>query len=188
MIFQSGYLTVKTFCERNGKFMLDFPNDEVKKGFTTLVANSYLKIERSGSQVSNMVDALEDGDTEKFRTLFTSFLASIPYTVRRKEDERERERYFTYTLFLIFRIASCYTTYVEKEQSQGRVDCVVETAKHVYIFELKLDGTAAEALKQIDDKGYATEYLASGKLIHKIGLSISSETGTVSDWAEVVCD
>lgn len=73
-------------------------------------------------------------------------------------------------------------TYIEKEQSYGRLDCVVETAQHVYIFEFKLDGKAAEALAQINERGYATEYLSSGKSIHKVGVSVSSETATVDDW------
>ena len=87
-----------------------------------------------------------------------------------------------YTLYLIFRIASCYITYIEKEQSYGRLDCCVETPKFVYIFEFKLDGSAKTALQQIEDMGYANEFLSSGKTIYKIGVNISSETGTVSDW------
>lgn len=63
-----------------------------------------------------------------------------------------------------------------------RLDCCVETPKYVYIFEFKLDGSAEAALKQIDDMGYANEFLASGKPIYKIGVNISSETGTVADW------
>ena len=50
------------------------------------------------------------------------------------------------------RIISCYTVYTEKQQSEGRVDCIVETPDYIYIFEFKLDGTADEALQQIEDK------------------------------------
>ena len=75
--------------------------------------------------------------------------------------------------------------YSEKQQSQGRVDCVVETDKFIYIFEFKLDGTADEALKQIEDRGYASEYAADLRKLYKIGLSFSSETGTVGDWKVV---
>ena len=183
MIYQSGYLTIKDYKPRRGTFLLDFPNDEVKNGFVTMVAASYLQTrELPSSWVQTVLDALEDGDTEKIHVLLTSFLASIPYTVRRHENEREQERYFTYTLYLIFRIISCYATYVEKEQSYGRLDCCVETPEHVYIFEFKLDGDAKAALEQINARGYDREYLASGKTIHKIGVSISSETGTVNDW------
>ena len=183
MIYQSGYLTIKDYDREMETYLLDFPNDEVKNGFVTMTANSYFSTrEDAGSWVRSAVIALKRGELDRFRTLLTSFLASIPYTARRKENETERERYFSYTLYLIFRIASCYVTYIEKEQSYGRLDCCVETPQHVYIFEFKLDGSASEALQQIDDRGYATEFLASGKSIHKVGINISSVTGTVDGW------
>ena len=183
MIFQSGYLTIKDYNLDFNTFLLDFPNNEVKNGFLTMLATSYLKPqEEMGSWILDTVMALREGDTDKLRTLFTSFLASIPYTMRRKQDEAERERYFQYTFYLIMRLISVYTTYVEKAQSQGRVDCIVETPRYVYIFEFKLDGTAAEALKQIEDKGYAREYEADERTVYRIGASFSSETGTISDW------
>ena len=184
MIYQSGYLTIKDYDREMRTYLLDFPNDEVKNGFVTMTANSYFATkEDAGSWVRSVVVALKRGELEKFKTLFASFLASIPYTARRKENETEKERYFTYTLYLIFRIASCYITYIEKEQSYGRLDCCVETPKYVYIFEFKLDGSAKDALQQIDDRGYANEFQFSGKAIYKIGVNISSETGTVADWA-----
>ena len=102
--------------------------------------------------------------------------------MRRKQDERERERYFHYTFYLIFRLVSVYTVYTEKEQSEGRVDCIVETPDYVYIFEFKLDGSADEALKQIEEKGYARPYASDRRLIYKIGASFSSQTGTIDDW------
>ena len=183
MIYQSGYLTIKDYDREMETYLLDFPNDEVKNGFVTMTANSYFSTrEDAGSWVRSAVIALKRGELEKFKTLLTSFLASIPYTARRKENETEKERYFTYTLYLIFRIASCYITYIEKEQSYGRLDCCVETPKYVYIFEFKLDGSASAALTQVDDMGYANEFLSSGKTIYKIGVNISSETGTVADW------
>ena len=184
MIYQSGYLTIKDYDREMESYLLDFPNDEVKKGFVTMTANSYLSTrEDAGSWVRSAVIALKRGEVEKFKTLLTSFLASIPYTARRKENETEKERYFSYTLYLLFRIASCYITYIEKEQSYGRLDCCIETAKYVYIFEFKLDGSAEKALQQIEDRGYATEYQSSGKAIYKIGVNISSDTGTVSEWS-----
>ena len=80
------------------------------------------------------------------------------------------------------RLASVYTVYAEKVQSQGRVDCIVETSEYVYIFEFKLDGTAEKALQQIEEKGYAREYATDSRRIYKIGVSFSSETGTIGDW------
>ena len=183
MIFQSGYLTVKGFDREMNTYLLDFPNNEVKKGFVTMVANDYLKVkDKAGSWARDIVGALKTGDLEQFRKLLTSFLADIPYSMRRKETERERERYFHYTFYLLMRMVSCYTVYTEKQQSEGRVDCIVETPNYIYIFEFKLDGTADEALQQIEDKGYARPYEADSRKLFKVGTVFSSETGTISEF------
>ena len=184
MIYQSGYLTIKAYDRDFNTFLLDFPNNEVKGGFLTMVASSYLQpSEETGSWIRSLVVALRKGEVEHVHELFTSFLAGIPYTMRRKENEVERERYFQYTFYLIMRLVSVYTVYAEKVQSQGRVDCIVETPQYVYIFEFKLDGTAEEALRQIEEKGYAREYAADSRKVYKVGASFSSETGTINDWA-----
>lgn len=186
MIYQSGYLTIKDYDMEFNTFLLDFPNNEVKNGFLTALASSYLKpSEETGGWIRDVVRTLRAGDTDRLCSLFTSFLSSIPYTMRRKDDEVERERYFQYTFYLILRLISVYTVYVEKVQSQGRVDCVLETPQYVYIFEFKLDGTADEALRQIEEKGYANEYASDTRTIYKIGASFSSETGTIGDWKTV---
>lgn len=183
MIFQSGYLTIKEYDMEMNTFLLDYPNDEVKRGFVTLLTNNYLKPkENIESWMSNAVLRLKQGDLESFHIQLASFLASIPYTMRRKENEREKERYFHYTFYLILRLLSTYTVYTENSQSQGRVDCVIETAKHIYIFEFKLDGSADEALMQIAEKGYEHEYASDERTVYKIGCSFSSETGTIADW------
>ena len=183
MIFQSGYLTIKDCNLRRNTYLLDFPNNEVKKGFVSLVANSYLETKTDTKNwTQDVVDALEAGDLEQFRKLLTSFLADIPYSMRRKETERERERYFHYTFYLLMRMVSVYTVYTEKQQSEGRVDCIVETPDYIYIFEFKLDGTADEALAQIEERGYARPYEADARKLFKVGTVFSSETGTISDF------
>ena len=183
MIYQSGYLTIKEFDIRRNMFLLDYPNNEVKDGFLSLVAAKYFNTRESvDSWTRDAAFQLEDGKLDDFRTGLTSFLASIPYTMRRKENERERERYFHYTFYLIMRLISVYTVYTEKVQSHGRVDCIVETPDYVYIFEFKLDGTAEEALSQIEEKGYAREYESDSRKLYKIGAVFSSETGTIEDW------
>lgn len=183
MIYQSGYLTIKEFDMEEMTFLLDFPNNEVKRGFLTMVASSYFgdKME-TASWIRKAASQLKKGELDDFRTGMTSFLASIPYTMRRKENEREKERYFHYTFYLIMRLISVYTVYTEKVQSHGRVDCIVETPNYVYIFEFKLDGTADEALRQIEEKGYAREYESDNRKLYKIGVVFSSETGTIEEW------
>ena len=53
---------------------------------------------------------------------------------------------------------------------------------NIYIFEFKLDGTAEEALAQIEEKGYARPYEADSRKLFKVGTVFSSETGTISDF------
>ena len=183
MIYQSGYLTIKDFDLRRNLFLLDYPNNEVKEGFLSLIAGSYFNTKDSiYSWIRNAAFDLEDGKIDDFRVGLTSFLASIPYTMRRKDNERERERYFHYTFYLIMRLISVYTVYTEKVQSHGRVECIVETPNYVYIFEFKLDGTSDEAMQQIEEKGYAREYESDNRKLYKIGVVFSSETGTIEEW------
>ena len=186
MIYQSGYLTIKDYKRGRNTFLLDFPNNEVKRGFVSLTASNYFNNRSNdvSSWIQDLLDSLEDGDPDRVRDLFTSFLADIPYTARRKENERERERYFQYTFYLIFKIVSTYTVTVEQPQSQGRVDCIVETPKYVYIFEFKLDGSADEALTQIEERGYAAPYSAGSRRVFRIGASFSSATGTIEEWKQ----
>ncbi len=183
MIYQSGYLTIKDWDMDTDSYLLDFPNDEVRHGFLALLATNYLTpAESADACVLQIVKVMKTGDCSQLEKLLTSFFASIPYSQRRKDDEREKERYFQYTFYLILRMISCFTVYIEKEQSQGRVDCIVETPKFVYIFEFKRDGSALDALEQIKEMGYAKEYATDPRTIYQIGCNFSSKTGTIDGW------
>ena len=183
MIFQAGYLTIKGYDPAFRTYQLDFPNNEVKQGLITLLANDYLQLnDKALPAVIKMVRALRVADLDMVRRLFTAFLAETPYSMRPKKDEKDRELYFHYTFYLILRLISCYTVYTEKQLSEGRADCIIETAEYVFIFEFKLDGTAEEALQQINDRGYATPYEADTRPIYKIGATFSSKTGTIEHW------
>ena len=184
MIFQSGYLTIKEADPLTGSYLLDFPNKEVQRGFVTLIASSYLdtRTHSLSNWMLRSIRQLQQGKIQEFGEALTAFLADIPYSMRRKDSERERERYFQYTFFLLLRMLSCFTVYIEKEQSQGRVDCIVEVPGYVYIFEFKLDGSAQEALRQIAEKGYARPYATDPRKLFRIGVNFSSETGTISEF------
>ncbi len=185
MIYQSGYLTIKAYDRDTATYLLDIPNNEVREGLMVVLANSYLKSkEDSASWLIESVHQLKQGKLTEFMDSLTAFLASIPYSARRRKDEKEYERYFGYTFYLLLRMLSCYLTYREEESSQGRADCVYETPNDVYIFEFKLDGSAETALQQIEDKGYAREYAADPRTVHCIGVNFSSEKGTIDEWKE----
>ncbi|MDD6824882.1 MAG: PD-(D/E)XK nuclease domain-containing protein, partial [Oscillospiraceae bacterium] len=80
------------------------------------------------------------------------------------------------------RLLGCYTTLIEKQNIKGRADIIIETDNDIFIFEFKLDGSAEEALKQIEEQQYAVPYLDDKRTVHKIGVNISSESRTVEEW------
>ena len=183
MIYQSGYLTVKGYNERRRKYLLDFPNEEVRSGFVSLLASDYFNSDKTPSSwIDDILDALEDGDVEDFLKKMTSLLSSVTYRFQRKQDAFECERYFQYTFYLIMQMIGHYNTMVEKETSEGRIDCVVECPNYVYVMEFKMDGSAQSALEQIRERGYTKPYLADKRKVFSIGVNFSSEKGTIEEY------
>ena len=183
MIYQSGYFTIKGYNNRRDTYLLDFPNEEVRSGMVAVLSSDYFGDNSSPSTwINDVSDSLEAANLETFKLQLTSFLSNISYRFQRKTDEKECERYFQYTFYLIIQMLGRYNTYIEKETSQGRIDCVLECPEYVYIFEFKLNATAAVALKQIEEKGYALPYAADSRKLYKVGISFSSDTGTVNDF------
>lgn len=186
MIYQSGYLTIKDYNPKTNRYKLDIPNNEVRMGFLDAVAAGYFNIHDNDtlSLCQDAFELLADGKMQSFVDLLTAFLASIPYDAHESlKDMKMTEKHFQYTFYLLARLlgVGC-TTFIEKEYSQGRVDCILEMENYVYILEFKLNGSADEALKQINNKGYATPYLTDGREVVMMGLVFSSSTRTISDW------
>ena len=183
MIYQSGYLTVKGYDRDDFTYTLDFPNNEVRNGFIDMLANDYFH--HNGDTLSCVLSInkmLKQCRLDDLYDTLTGFFASIPYNANYQERAWSYESHYHYTFYLIFRLLSCYTVLTEKANSRGRADIIVETADYVYIFEFKLDGTAAEALKQIDDKGYAEPYAADSRKLFKVGVGFSSEKRNIAEW------
>ena len=184
MIYQSGYLTIKACNPRRQTYLLDFPNEEVRSGFISVLAGDYFKEGRTqpATWLEDVTDALQAGNVEMFMKQMTALLSSVTYRFQRKQDAFECERYFQYTFYLIMQMLGRYNTLVEKETSEGRIDCVLECPDYVYILEFKLNGSATAALKQIEDKGYDKPYAADSRKVICLGINFSSEKGTIDDW------
>lgn len=183
MIYQSGYLTIKAYRRDMNIYLLDFPNEEVRSGFIDVLSADYFKgREDPRSWLNEVTDYLRLGNVEGFMTRMTSLLSSATYRFQRKQDEKECERYFQYSFYLILQMLAHYSVIAEKETSQGRIDCVVEYPEYVYIMEFKLNGCASAALQQIKDKGYAKPYRSGTRKVVCIGINFSSETGTVESY------
>jgi hypothetical protein len=70
----------------------------------------------------------------------------------------------------------------EVKIAAGRIDTLVETGNYVYCFEFKLDGTAEEALLQIDTKQYLLPWHGTGKTLIKVGVAFDYKKRNISEW------
>lgn len=175
---------------RMGAYLLDFPNNEVREGFLSLLSTNYFKprSKEMSSWITNAVMDLDRGDTDAFRRSLTAFLSSIPYDAHGSlKDMDVTEKHFQYTFYLLLRLLGvyCLAIHCEDRQSYGRVDCTLEMVDYIYIFEFKLDGTAHEAMEQIEKMGYAKPYVADKRTVIRIGVNFSSATRTVEEWEEI---
>jgi len=178
VIYQSGYLTIKGYDKEFKIYRLGFPNKEVENGFIKYLLPLYTPIEENKSEfyVANFINDIRRGNPDGFMERLQSLFADSDYKITGK-----MEKYFQNSMYLIFKMMGFFTE-VERTTSRGRMDIVMKTKDYIYVMELKLDGTADEALRQIDDKGYAEPFKTDGRQIYKIGVSFSSETRGIEEW------
>jgi hypothetical protein len=62
------------------------------------------------------------------------------------------------------------------------MDAVVQTITHIYIFEFKINKSAAEALAQINYKNYAAKFSLDKRNITLVGVSVDKETYTIKEF------
>ena len=178
LLYQSGYLTIKHYDPMFGVYTLAYPNEEVEMGMVRSFATNYL-IPASGSNSSfvvKFVKALLADDMEEALTQMRAYLAGLSYRLSNK-TERDVQTIF----YLLFSLVGAYVK-VEEQSAHGRADIVITLPDVVYVMELKFDGSADAALKQIDDKGYLVPFIADGKRLVKVGVNYSSEERTITDW------
>ena len=178
MIYQSGYLTIKSYDQRFRTYMLGFPNEEVKYGFLNFAAPFYTPVSSNDTTfyIGKFVHELESGETDAFLTRLTCFFADFPYELNTKT-----ERHYQVVFYLVFKLMGQFTQ-AEIRTAIGRSDAVVKTADYIYVFEFKLHGTAEEALKQIDDKGYLLPYSVDGRQLVKVGVAFDAEKRNLGEW------
>ncbi|HCJ46560.1 MAG TPA: hypothetical protein DHV83_03230 [Prevotella sp.] len=125
--------------------------------------------------------ALRKDNIDEALRIARSFLAGIPYEEGTLKDAPAREGHFTAMLYVMFSFLNLYV-YAQVRTAKGRMDILLKTDSHIYVMELKMDGNVDDALKQIDDRGYAIPYEADGRKIVKVGINFSSEERTINDW------
>ena len=177
VLYQSGYLTIKDY--EDGEYTLGFPNEEVRIGFLKGLIPYYTHLgsEENRTFIRIFNRALKNHDIETAMQEMKKFFAKIPYNA-----EKQDENHYKTVFYLVFTLITAFNTRTEQCTANGRIDLLVETRDAVFLFEFKLHGTAEDALRQIDEKGYAIQYEQGTKKLYKIGACFDEELRTLKNW------
>jgi hypothetical protein len=187
LLYQSGYITIKDYERETESYILSIPNKEVRVGLIDGLIPAYIGLD--GSMVQDgfalkFYRALRRDDMTAAMDEMKAFLAGIPYVEgfkKKLEDAAASEGFYEYTFWLIFNMMNVYAR-TQVKCHGGRIDFVVLMPATTYVFELKVNGTAQEALDQINSKGYALPYQTEGRKVVKVGVQFDRETMTIGEY------
>ncbi|MDR1122100.1 MAG: ATP-binding protein [Dysgonamonadaceae bacterium] len=183
LLYQSGYLTIKSYDNILDEYTLGFPNEEVKYGFLNELLPAFVltPIATGKFSVTAFLRQLMKDDVESFMISLQSFFAAIPYDDIKLEHRDEQ--YYQHVFYLLFTLMGQFVQ-TEVKSSKGRADAIVKTANSIYVFEFKMDdsATAEDALAQINSKDYAIPYSADHRNLVKIGVEFSQKEKGVKRW------
>ena len=179
LLYQTGYLTIADYDVESDNYTLSYPNHEVRTALTKHIveALTLLPIDEYNDFIKFFRIALRNNDIEAFCKTLHQFFTKIPYTIH-IEKERYVQLLFTITAKLLG-----FEVEVEVATNKGRIDAVIKTLKHIYIFEFKMKKSSQKAIQQIENKKYYQMYEKQGKQITLVGISFDVEKKNIeTDW------
>ncbi len=178
LLYQSGYTTIKDYNPISGLYTLDIPNSEIRIGLMESLLPNYVQSAANEglTAIADMYMALLEGDLDGMLRQLQQFLLTVPYC-----DNTNYEGHYQQMLYVIFSLLGRYVD-VEVRTATGRVDMVMQAFGKLYLFELKLNRSAAAAMQQINLNDYPARFSQSGLPIVKVGINFDTATRTLSDW------
>ena len=179
LLYQSGYVTVKDYNSVSKLYTLDIPNTEIRVGLMDSLLPNYVHeyYDEGGTTIGCMYEALYHEDLDEMFRLLQAYLLTVPYC-----DNANSEGHYQQLLYVIFSLFGRYVE-VEVRTPTGRVDVVMKTAKALYLLELKLNGSAQAAMRQIELKDYASKFSLADLPVVKVGISFDPERRTIGEWS-----
>ncbi|MBM7560417.1 AAA family ATPase [Marinitoga litoralis] len=173
---QAGYLTFKGI-KRYGlrkKYILDYPNIEVKNSFSELILEANYGLEEI-EEIENIIyELVEKNKVEDLIEEIKRIISAIPYNLH-----QNRESYYHSLIYTILASAGLNVT-AEELTNLGRIDLVLEHNDKIYLFEIKLDKSAKESIEQIKEKKYYEKY--KNYEVYIIGVNINSEKRNIDEY------
>jgi len=179
VLYQSGYLTIKSYNFEDNLYTLDFSNNEVTDGFFNSLLPYYttLKSIETDSTIKNLRLAINAADIDEFMLIMKSFFAGYDYSLIGKQG---LEAHYQNVIFAVCKLIGLRVK-AEYHMSNGRIDMLLETKDSVFIFEFKLNVGTKRALKQIAQKDYAALFATDSREIYKIGVNFSYRIRGIKD-------
>jgi hypothetical protein len=187
LLYQTGYLTIKSYDKESFIYTLGVPNQEVRVGLTEGLLPVYVGLRRDNVQTGFALkfwQALRKNDLNLALREMQAFFAGLPYVdgfKKKLENVSNLEGFYEWSMMLIFNMLNIYVQ-TEVRCAGGRADLVVKMPDVIYVIELKVNGTAQQAIDQIEKNGYANPYLTDGRKVVKVGVKFSTETKTIEEW------
>jgi hypothetical protein len=186
VLYQAGYLTIKSYDKEYNNYVLGVPNTEVRIGLmkNLIPVYSSLNAKDAANTANNVSVALNKGDYDRAMGFIQSFLSGIPFLPGDKEvlaDELKCEAYYHKVFYVIVAMLN-NGAHGQVRQALGVPDIVIETREYIYVIELKINSTPQVALRQLDELNYALPYAMDGKELVKLGVNFSTATRTIDTW------
>ena len=175
LLYQTGYLTIKDYSY--GLYTLRVPDEEVRQDLAALLAGAFAG--RDAQWSASLGGKLRAGRWDAFFEGLRALYAKLPYGSHER-FERKHEASYARPLCMLL-AAQGFRYDPEAAQTERRSDLVATHPCGTYVFELKVGGTAAEALEQIRARGYAKPYLAQGLPVWAVGLAFDPQTRQLVD-------
>ena len=179
LLYQTGYLTIKKYEKEFESYTIALPNEEVKYGLYKRLLPLYVGFPNDDKKIEivNFLKEIRAGKVDEFMERINNIFASAPKSTNQKQYELNCQAF----VWLIFKLIGEFIL-CEVKNGNGRSDAVVWEKDIIYVFEFKMDGSAKEAIEQIDSKNYLIPYKNDGRRIIKIGVNYSSTERQLSEW------
>ena len=178
LLYQSGYITIKSYDPETQLYRLDIPNREIRVGLYRCLLPNYIGANtvKGTTTIAKMSALIRRGDINGALEMLQTYLATVPYC-----GNADSEGHYQQMMYVIFSILNHYVD-VEVHTLSGRVDMVLRTATHLYLFELKINRDAKAAMQQINLKEYAKRFALCGLPVVKVGINFDTQAHNITTW------
>ena len=182
LLYQSGYLTIKSYNPRTDEFTLGYPNEEVERGFLNEFMKGYGgSREKPNSCATALSELLRNGEPEEFLKRLNAFFASMPYDLRKYQSY---ESYWQTVMYVLLTMLG-YHIEAERHTSEGSIDLLVKTPGYIYVMELKVADRRRKKECRAPDENGEIDFLCEPSAPYGDPHPEEEEFDEVDDTAEI---